>query len=221
MRPTRYFDLILALFVFVMVMSIILAQKIFQLGPFTFVASIILFPISFIIGDILTEVYGFAYARRTIWTGFAAYVGLVVLVEIAIVLPPAPGWQNQAAFEMALQQVPRIVVASMLAYLSGEFMNSYVLAKLKVATKGRSLWMRTIGSTAVGQAVDTLVFYSVAFYGILPASLIVDLMLSGYVFKVVYEAAATPLVYAIVGWLKRAEGFDHFDTNTKFTPFKL
>lgn len=217
----RLFDILVGLFITVLILSQIMAQKLFLFNGIAFTTAIIVFPVSYIIGDVLTEVYGYARARRVIWLGFFATVLMVVFLEIAIQLPPAPNWQNQTAFETILAQVPRTVLASLLAYLGGEFVNSYVLAKLKVLTGGRHLWLRTIGSTVVGQAVDTTVFVVVAFWWILPEIVILEIIWSAYLFKVAYEAAATPLTYLVVGWVKKREGIDVFDKDTEFSPFKL
>lgn len=217
----RYFDIVAMVFVAVLLISTIAAQKLFAFGPFTLTAGILVFPLSYIFGDTLTEVYGYARARRVVWIGFACNAFLALTLVVAVALPPASGWPFQEQFATALGMVPRIVLASLLAYLVGEFANSYVLARLKVWSEGRHLWLRTIGSTVVGQALDTVVFVLVAFAGILPPSVLLATALSGYAFKVVYEILATPLTYAVVGFLKRREGIDHYDKETNFTPFKI
>lgn len=217
----RYYDLVGIGFVAVLLVSNIAAQKLFALGPFTFTAGILVFPFAYIFGDILTEVYGYALARRVIWMGFLANLFLVAILQLAVRLPPAQGWPFQEQFAAVFSLVPRIVLASLTAYWLGEFSNSFVLAKLKVWMKGRHLWMRTIGSTIVGQGVDTLVFVLVAFAGILPWSVLSAAILSGYLFKVFYEAAITPLTYVIVSRLKQAEGIDHYDRTTNFNPFRM
>lgn len=221
MKTFKYYDIVGMAFVAVLLVSTIAAQKLFAFGSFTLTAGIIVFPFSYIFGDILTEVYGYAKARRVVWVGFLANIFLAVVCVIATALPPAPGWPFQEQFATVLTFVPRIVAASLLAYLVGEFVNSYVMAKMKIWTSGRHLWARTIGSTAVGQAVDTLVFVIVAFAGVLPLSVMIATMISGYLFKVAYEVLATPLTYLIVNKLKKAEGVDHFDIGTNFTPFKI
>jgi uncharacterized integral membrane protein (TIGR00697 family) len=217
-RSYYYLDLITAAFVAVLLISNIASTKILLLGPFTFDGGTLLFPLAYIFGDILTEVYGFARSRRVIWTGFL-WLGIAVAV-FAVVdwLPPAPDWGLQDSFHAILGQAPRIVAGSLLAYLSGEFVNSFALAKLKLATKGRWLWTRTIGSTLVGQGVDTAIFLVVAFYGVLPEELLWTVFLSNYVFKVGIEVLLTPLTYWVVNRLKRAEGEDFFDWRTNFNP---
>lgn len=217
----RYFAPLAMLFVAVLLVSNIAAQKLFRLGPFVFTAGILLFPISYIFGDVLTEVYGYARSRQVIWTGLACNLLMAVVLSIAVWLPPAQGWPLQEQFAAVLGMVPRIVVASMIGYWAGEFANSYVLAKMKVRTAGRHLWMRTIGSTLIGEGVDTVIFALIAFYGVLPGGVLLRAIISGYIFKVAYEAVATPITYAIVGFLKRVEGVDVFDRTTNFNPFRL
>jgi len=220
-RAYRYFDLIMALFVAVLLISNVASSKILDLGPFTFDGGTILFPISYIFGDILTEVYGYRRSRRVIWTGFGCSALAALTFMIVGALPPASGWEHQEAFMAILGQTPRIVIASLVAYFAGEFSNSYVLAKMKILTRGRWLWTRTIGSTLVGQGVDTLLFVTIAFAGTLPSSLLFSVILSNYIFKCGVEALATPLTYQIVRWLKQAEQEDYFDYGTDFNPFKF
>lgn len=220
-RGYKYFDILGMAFVAVLLISNIAAQKLFAFGPFTFTAGIILFPVAYIFGDVLTETYGYAYSRRVIWMGFASNVFMAIIFSIAITLPPAAGWPFQAQFSNVLGFVPRIVAASMIAYVVGEFSNSYVLAKMKVWTKGRHLWARTIGSTLVGEGLDTAIFVLIAFAGVLPNRVLLSAGISGYLFKVLYEVLATPVTYAVVRWLKRVEGVDVFDEHTKFTPFRF
>ena len=215
----RYFDLVGMGFVAILLISNIAAQKLFAFGPFTFTAGIVVFPVAYIFGDILTEVYGYALSRRVIWTGFFCNLFLVIVMWIAIELPPAPGWPFQEQFETVLGLVPRVVAASIIAYWAGEFSNSYVLAKMKVWTAGCHLWMRTIGSTIVGQAVDTVLFITVAFGGILPVDVLVKAAVSGHLFKVLYEAVITPVTYIVVRFLKQAENTDFYDRTTNFNPF--
>jgi queuosine precursor transporter len=217
----RYFAVIAATFVATLLISNIAAQKLIPMGPFVFTGGILLFPVTYIFGDILTEVYGYARTRQIIWAGFGANVLMASFLGLVVALPPAPGWPLQEAFASALGLVPRIVAASIIAYWIGEFANSFVLAKLKVRTEGKHLWARTISSTLVGQALDTVVFVFAAFGGVLPNSLLVRTTWSGYLFKVFYEVVATPLTYFIVGRLKRAEGVDVYDRKTRFTPFSL
>jgi len=215
----RYLDHLIHVFVVVLLISNLVGPKIVAVGPFRISGAQLLFPITYIFGDIFTEVYGYAASRRAIWTGFFASALLSIMGLITVALPPAPDWPNQEAFATVFNFVPRMVIASLLAYWAGEFTNAFVMAKLKLLTRGRHLWVRTIGSTAVGQAVDTTVVMIVAFGGSLSVSLIATLIVSGYLGKVLYEAAATPLTYAVVNFLKRKEGVDVFDYATNFNPF--
>jgi uncharacterized integral membrane protein (TIGR00697 family) len=217
----RYFDLIMASFVAVLLISNVASSKIMDLGPFTFDGGTILFPVSYIFGDILTEVYGYRRSRRVIWTGFGCAALMAAVFAVVGALPPAEGWEGQEAYLAILGLTPRIVLGSLVAYFCGEFSNSYVLAKMKLFTKGRWLWTRTIGSTLVGQGVDTLLFVLIAFYGILPVGLLMSVVVSNYIFKVGLETVMTPLTYRVVGWLKRQEQEDYFDYGTDFNPFKM
>jgi len=218
-RVFKYYDLLASVFIVVLVISNLLGQKICAFGPFRVSGAQLLFPITYIFGDIFTEVYGYGGSRRIIWIGFVANFLMASLGNIIVALPPAPEWHNQEAFATVFHQVPRLIVASLIAYWCGEFANSFTLAKMKIWTGGRYLWTRTVGSTVVGQAVDTAVVMVIAFGGTMPMSVIVSLILSGYLFKVVYEVLATPVTYWIVGFLKRTEGVDKFDYDTRFTPF--
>ncbi len=217
----RYFDLIMALFVAVLLISNVASSKILTLGPFTFDGGTILFPISYIFGDILTEVYGYRRSRRVIWVGFACAGLMAGVFALVGALPPAEGWENQAAYEAILGTTPRIVLGSLIAYFAGEFSNSYTLAKMKILTRGRWLWTRTIGSTLVGEGVDTVLFVTIAFAGTLPWPLFMSIIASNYIFKVGLEAAMTPATYQITRFLKHAENQDVYDTDTDFNPFKL
>jgi queuosine precursor transporter len=217
----RYFDTIMALFVAVLLISNIASTKILDFGPFTFDGGTLLFPISYIFGDILTEVYGYERSRRVIWIGFFCALLMSVVLALVGLLPPASGWEHQEAYQVILGLTPRIVVASLVAYFCGEFTNSYTLARMKIVTKGRWLWSRTIGSTLAGEAVDTLLFVTIAFSGILPWSLWVSVAVSNYLFKCGYEILATPVTYQVVSYLKRAENEDYFDHATDFNPFRL
>ena len=219
-RAYRFFDLLLAIFVVVLLISNLVGQKICAFGPFRVSGAQLLFPITYIFGDVFTEVYGFAASRRAIWIGFLASALLAVMGVITVALPPAPDWPNQAAFATVFNFIPRLVIASLIAFWCGEFANSYVMAKMKILTRGRHLWTRTVGSTVVGQAVDTVVLMVVAFGGTLNARLIATLILSGYLGKVLYEVLATPLTYLVVNYLKRQEGIDPFDEGTNFNPFR-
>lgn len=218
-RVYKYYDLFASIFIVVLVISNLVAQKICAFGPFRVSGAQLLFPITYIFGDVFTEVYGYGGSRRVIWIGFAANALLALLGNIIVALPAAPEWKNQEAFATVFYQVPRIVVASLIAYWCGEFANSFTLAKMKLLTKGRYLWTRTVGSTVVGQAVDTVLVMVIGFTGVVATSGIVRLIISGYLFKVAYEVLATPLTYWIVGFLKRTEGVDKFDYETRFTPF--
>jgi uncharacterized integral membrane protein (TIGR00697 family) len=225
----RYYEFVMVAFVVILVCSNLIGPaKIAQadlplLGIVTFGAGVLFFPISYVFGDILTEVYGYARSRRVIWAGFAALGFASFMAWAVVALPPAPFWKNQAAYEVAFGQAWRIALASMVAYFCGEFVNSFVLAKMKVATKGKWLWSRTIGSTIFGEGVDSLLFYPLAFYGtgIIPDDKLPLVMLSQFVAKTTVEVLFTPFTYLIVGWLKRAEGVDHYDRDTHFTPFTL
>jgi uncharacterized integral membrane protein (TIGR00697 family) len=195
--------------------------KVSQIGPVTFGAGVLFFPISYIFGDVLTEVYGYARARRVVWTGFAA-MGFAALMAAAVVaFPPAPGWPHQAAYETVFGSTWRIMLASLIAFWAGELCNSYVLARMKVASGGRWLFARTIGSTVVGEGVDSAIFYTAAFYGSWPASQLWTVMTTNYLIKVGWEALATPVTYRLVAALKRAEHEDWYDRDTDFNPFKL
>ncbi|MBV9762914.1 MAG: queuosine precursor transporter [Acidobacteriaceae bacterium] len=218
-RRYKYLDAFITLFVVILLVSNIVAAKFFAIGPLRVSAAQILFPITYIFGDIFTEVYGYSASRRAIWYGFFASFILVAITFIAVQIPPAPEYTDQSAFAAIFKPVGRIVVASLLAYWCGEFANSFTLARLKLVTRGKYLWTRTIGSTVVGQAVDTTVVMFAAFYGTRPVGVIIRLIVAGYIIKVVYETLMTPVTYAIVNLLKRTEGVDYFDYETNFNPF--
>jgi uncharacterized integral membrane protein (TIGR00697 family) len=221
-RTYRYYDLVMAAFVTVLLCAnVIGAAKVAEIGGFVFGAGVLFFPISYVFGDILTEVYGYARARKVVWAGFGALAFASFMSWAILAFPPAPGWPHQAAYETVFGSTPRIVLASLLAYFSGEFCNSYVLAKMKLVTKGRRLWTRTIGSTIVGEAVDSVVFYPVAFLWVWETSLVWKVMVSNYLLKVLWETVMTPFTYRIVNFLKSAESEDYFDRDTNFTPFSL
>lgn len=215
----RYLDYLIQVFVVVLMVSNLVGPKIVAIGPFRISGAQLLFPITYIFGDIFTEVYGYGASRRAIWTGFFASALLSIMGLITVALPAAPDWPHQECFATVFQFVPRMVIASLIAYWAGEFSNAFVMAKLKLWTKGKHLWVRTIGSTAVGQAVDTTILMIIAFGGSVSLSLIGTLIVSGYLGKVLYEAAATPLTYAVVNFLKRREALDVFDYSTNFSPF--
>ena len=218
---TRYLDVITAMFVAVLLISNIASTKILDFGPFTFDGGTLLFPLSYIFGDILTEVYGFARARRVIWLGFLSAALMAGTLWVVGALRPADGWIHQEAFDAILGQTPRIVLGSLAGYWAGEFSNSVVLAKMKIATRGRWLWMRTVSSTLVGQAVDSSIFLLTAFAGALQAPVLLAVFLSNYIFKCSVEILFTPITYAVVRFLKRRELSDHYDIGTRFTPFTL
>lgn len=220
-QPAKYFNWITGLFVAVLIISEIGSSKIAALGPLKFDGGTVLFPISYIFGDILTEVYGYKKARQVIWIGFVSVLMLAVTLMVIQFLPPAADWPNQQAYETILGFVPRIVVASVVAYWAGEFSNSYVLAKMKILTKGQWLWTRTIGSTVIGEGVDSLIFTTMAFAGTMPFASVLNIIMTIYVFKVVYEILVTPLTYKIISWLKHKEGVDVYDYQTDFSPFSL
>jgi len=226
-RQYRYYELVMAAFVTVLICSNLIGPaKISQvdlplLGVVTFGAGVLFFPISYVFGDILTEVYGYARARKVIWAGFAAMAFASLMAWVVVALPPAPEWQNQPAYEIAFGSTWRIVLASLTAFFCGEFVNSFVLAKMKVWTRGRRLWTRTIGSTIAGQGIDSLIFYPLAFYGIWESSTLLRVAAFNWAFKVSVEVLMTPLTYAAVGFLKRREREDFFDIGTDFTPFSL
>jgi uncharacterized integral membrane protein (TIGR00697 family) len=217
----RSFDVVMAAFVAILLLSnVIGAAKVATLGGWEFGAGILFFPLGYVIGDVLTEVYGYARARRCIWVGFSAMLFMAFMSWVVVSLPPAPGWTGQAAYESVFGQVPRIVFASIIAFWAGEFVNSYVLARMKVWTQGKHLWSRTIGSTVFGQGVDSLIFYPLAFWGIWSTSQVLTVMVTNWGLKVLWEAVLTPVTYVVVNSLKRHEGVDLFDEGTDFTPFK-
>ncbi len=209
------------LFVTCLLTANVIATKLIAVGGLVLPAGVVIFPISYIVGDVLTEVYGYAAARRVIWLGFACNALMVAAIWVAGELPPAPLWRGQTAYAEVFAQTPRILVASFLAYLAGEFANSAVLAKMKIATRGRWLWTRTVGSTIVGQGLDSLLFVTLAFAGLVPVAALTGIVLAQWVAKVAYEAAATPLTYLVVGWLKARERVDVYDRDTDFNPLHL
>ena len=221
-RNYKYYDLMLGAFVTVLLCAdIIGVTKVCSLWGFSFGAGVLFFPISYLFGDILTEVYGYAQSRRVIWAGFAG-LGFAAFMSWGIrVLPPAPGWPHQAAYDVIFGQTPRIVAGSLSAFWAGEFANSFVLAKMKLLTNGRFLWTRTIGSTIAGEAVDTLIFYPIAFVGFWSPQLLIQVMVANYLIKVGWEVVATPVTYKVVNFLKRAEHEDYYDRDTDFNPFTL
>ena len=228
-RSYRYYDFVMAAFVAVLICANLIGPaKASQVmlpgwGPFTFSAGVLFFPISYVFGDILTEVYGYARARRVIWAGFGALIFSAIMAYVVVALPPAPAWPNQAAYEIAFGNLWRIALASMIAYFCGEFVNSYVLAKMKVASGGRNMGARFVGSTFASEAVDSAIFYPLAFYnsGLMPNELVLTLMWSQFGLKTLVEIVMLPVTLRLVAFLKRAEGEDYFDRATDFNPFKL
>jgi len=221
MTVSHRFLAVAALFVTCLITANILIVKQISIGGVVLPAAIIIFPLSYIFGDVLTEVYGYHQARRVIWLGFLCNLLAVIAIWVGQILPPAPVFEAQNAYERILGSTPRFLLASFLAYLVGEFANSFVLAKMKIATSGRWLWTRTIGSTLVGQALDTLVVLTVAFVGVLPLAVLGTMILSHWLLKTAYEVIATPFTYAIVGYLKRKEGIDVYDYETDFNPLRV
>jgi uncharacterized integral membrane protein (TIGR00697 family) len=220
-KHSHWFLFATAIFITCLITANITAVKLFSVFGFILPAGVVIFPISYIFGDVLTEVYGYRQARRVIWLGFFCNLVAVVAIWIGQVLPPASFWDGQKAYERILGYTPRLMVSSFLAYLVGEFANSFVLAKMKIATKGRWLWSRTIGSTLVGEGLDSLVFMTLAFVGTIPTMALALAILAQWVVKSAYEAAVTPLTYIVVNFLKRKEGMDVFDYDTKFNPLLI
>ena len=220
-RYSPWFVLCVAFFITCLITANITAVKIVNLFGFILPAAIVIFPLSYIFGDVLTEVYGYRAARRVIWLGFLCNLVAVGAIWVGQVLPPASFWQGQGAYERILGYAPRLLAASFLAYLVGEFVNSFALAKMKIATQGRWLWMRTIGSTLVGQGLDSVVFMTIAFTGQIPLGGLVSAIVTQWLAKSAYEAAVTPFTYLVVRFLKRREGQDTYDTETRFNPFVL
>ncbi|GIX48348.1 MAG: transporter [Candidatus Tectimicrobiota bacterium] len=215
-----WFVLLVAVFTTCLITANIVAVKLVVVFGLVTPAGIVVFPLSYICGDVLTEVYGYRQARRVIWLGFFCNLLAVLAIWIGQILPPAPFWEGQAAYVRILGYTPRLLVASFLAYLVGEFANAFVLAKMKIATRGRWLWTRTIGSTLVGQGLDSLVFITLAFAGTLPVAALLSTVVTQWLLKTAYEAAATPLTYGVVAWLKRREGLDVYDEGTHFSPLR-
>jgi uncharacterized integral membrane protein (TIGR00697 family) len=215
------FLILACLFVMFLLLSNIIAGKLIQVFGLVLPAAVILFPLTYLFGDVMTEVYGYRKSRLVIWVGFACNA-LMALIFLAVIALPYPSfWQNQNAYATVLGLTPRLVGASLVAYWAGEFSNSAILSLMKKLTGGRWLWTRTIGSTVIGQGVDTLIFIAGAFYGLVPGGVLIQMVVAQYLWKVAYEAAATPLTYLIVGWLKRVERVDTFDWGVRYNPFRL
>lgn len=221
MKTYRYYDLILAFFAAVLLISNLSATKLVAFGPIISDGGAVLFPLAYIFSDVLTEVYGYAYARRAIWTGFGVMLLAVAAFTIVRFLPGAAEYHDQAAFEAVLGFFPRIVVASLAAYLVGEFLNSYVLAKLKIKTNGKKMWLRLIGSTIVGEIADTIVFCLIAFGGILTGQDMLIYIAVGWLFKTGVEVVLLPVTYRVIDFLKKHEGVDAYDTKTDFSPARI
>ncbi|RZO68177.1 MAG: VUT family protein [Parvularculaceae bacterium] len=226
----KYYDFAMAAFVAILICSnLIGAAKLvqfFELNIFgwnagVFGAGILFFPLSYVLGDVLTEIYGYARARRVVWAGFAAVLFMAFMSWVVVAMPPAPGWDGQSAYEQVFGLTPRIVLASIAAFWAGELSNAFVMARMKVMSGGKHLWQRTIGSTIVGQGVDSLIFYPVAFLGIWTPSQVVTVLITNYLLKVLWEVVLTPVTYRLVAFLKRAEGVDVYDRDTDFTPFSV
>jgi uncharacterized integral membrane protein (TIGR00697 family) len=220
-RYSLWFVISVAIFITCLITANITAVKLVNVVGLVVPAGIVIFPISYIFGDILTEVYGYRQSRRIIWLGFLCNLLVVVVIWIGQVLPPASFWNGQAAYERILGYTPRLLLASFLAYLVGEFANSYIMAKMKIATQGRWLWTRTIGSTLIGEGLDSLVFMTIAFVGAIPIAVLALAIVTQWLVKSAYEAAATPLTYGAVRFLKRREGLDVYDYDTRFNPLLL
>ena len=218
---SKYFLYIAIAFVAILMVSNTTGGKLIGIGPFVFAGAIFIFPLSYIFGDVLTEVYGYRATRKIIWSAFAAIIFMSLSYLFIIARPPASFWTGQEALATTLGLAPRIALASILAFFVGEFSNSCVLSRMKVLMNGKRLWMRTIGSTVVGEGIDTVVFVTVAFYGTIPLAVLVTTIWSGYLFKVLYEVIATPMTYFVVGWLKRAEGIDVYDKGISYNPFHI
>lgn len=226
----KYYDFAMAAFVTILVCSnLIGAAKLVQFFEFKigewnvgmFGAGILFFPLSYVLGDVMTEVYGYARARRVVWAGFGAVLFMALMSWVVVAMPPAPGWEGQTAYEAVFGLTPRIVLASMMAFWAGELANAFVMARMKVASGGKHLWQRTIGSTVVGQGVDSLIFYPVAFLGVWTPEQVITVLLTNYFLKVLWEAVLTPVTYRVVAALKKAEGVDVYDAETDFTPFSV
>jgi uncharacterized integral membrane protein (TIGR00697 family) len=218
---SSWFVLVVAIFITSLITANITSVKLISLWGLVLPAGVVIFPVSYITGDVLTEVYGYARARRVIWLGFSCNLLMVMVIWLGQVMPPVAFWDGQAAYERILGYAPRLLCASFLAYLAGEFLNAYVMAKMKIATKGRWLWTRTITSTLVGQGVDSLVFITIAFAGTLPIGAMALGIITQWLVKSAYEAVATPVTYKVVGFLKRQEGLDVYDHDTRFNPLAI
>ena len=216
-----WFVVLVAVFVTCLITANIIAVLLVNVFGLILPAAILIFPISYIVGDVLTEVYGYKQARKVIWLGFFCNFIAVVAIWLGLILPAASFWDGQEAYTRILGYIPRLLLASFMAYLVGEFANSFIMAKMKIATQGRWLWMRTIGSTLVGQGLDSMVFMTLAFFGIMPLGALLVTIVTQWLVKSAYEAVATPLTYVIVGFLKKKEGVDVYDHETSFNPLSI
>lgn len=221
MSNYKYFIYIAIAFVTVLLISNTVAVKLIAIGPFVLAGATLLFPISYIFGDILTEVYGYKESRKIIWSGFAALIFMSFSYYLVQILPSPVFWTGQTSYENILGLAPRIILASIVAFLIGEFVNSFILSKMKIISGGKKLWQRTIGSTIVGQGLDTIIFTTIAFYGTVPLAALLTIIWSGYFVKVMIEILATPITYKIVDWLKKEEGINVYDRGVNYNPFKL
>jgi len=226
-RRYKYLDILTTMFVVILLVSNLVAQKVcafgpfFGFGPYYLSGAMLLFPVTYIFGDVFTEVYGFSAARRAIWLGFFGTALLYIMGAAVVALPGAPEWKNQQAFTVVFGFIPRMLAASLIAFWAGEFANSYTMARMKLMTNGRMLWTRTVGSTIVGQGVDTVLVITLTFAGNYPPHRLAGIILASYLTKVGYEVLATPLTYLVIGWLKRSEHADAFDRDEDFNPFHL
>jgi uncharacterized integral membrane protein (TIGR00697 family) len=221
LRSYKLLDALTTAFVVILLVSNLIAQKVCVIGPFAVTGAVVLFPITYIFGDVFTEVYGFAASRRAIWLGFFGTALLYAVAAIIIALPSAPGWKNQQAFATVFGIIPRILVASLISFWAGEFANSYTMARMKLLTDGRKLWTRTIGSTVIGQGVDTVLVVTLTFGGTYSFRTLLNIIGSAYLLKVAYEVLATPLTYVVIHWLKKVEHADAFDRHESFNPFSF
>ena len=220
-RPSYLFVIIACFFVTSLLLSNIIAGKLITIGAMILPGAVILFPLAYIFGDILTEVYGYKRARMVIWTGFACNILMVGVFMLVMAIPSPSFFEAEGAFATVLGMTPRIVLASLIAYLVGEFSNAAILSRMKILTRGKWLWTRTVGSTLVGEGLDTIIFITICFIGTIPNAILMQMMLYQYLFKVAFEFLATPLTYAVVGWLKRKEGVDSYDHGVSYNPFQL
>ena len=220
-RPSYLFVIIACFFVTSLLLSNIIAGKLITIGAMILPGAVILFPLAYIFGDILTEVYGYKRARMVIWTGFACNILMVGVFMLVMAIPSPSFFEAEGAFATVLGMTPRIVLASLIAYLVGEFSNAAILSRMKILTRGKWLWTRTVGSTLVGEGLDTIIFITICFIGTVPNAVLMQMVLYQYLFKVAFEFVATPLTYAVVGWLKRKEGVDTYDHGVSYNPFQL